>query len=181
MFNHKQEVYNWKHLQLKEDELMRMWMVTPKMMCHQHLLGEHRELHALAGTLLKGISIQGYIDNNLIEVQSIILRHEALVNEMETRGYIHRSPMIDSQLVFEHLTEEQYNYKVDKESSFNDLYSRCNICAWRSYMFYNGGYDLLDPYYSDNVVLISNKHNIYGLKERYVSTTQPNILDTERN
>jgi hypothetical protein len=141
-------------------------MITPKMMCSQHILGEHRELHALAGTLLKGTSIQGYIDNNLVEVQSIILRHTALVNEMIVRGYKHLSPMIDSQLVFEHLTESQYNYVVDRGSSFNDLYNRCPTCAWRSYIFYNEGYELLNPYYVDNSVLFNNQYGIYGLKYR---------------
>jgi hypothetical protein len=145
---------------------MRIWGVNPKIMCHNHLLGEHRELHALAGTLLKGISIQGYIDNNLVEVQAIIPRHEALVKEMIVRGYKHRSPMIESQIVLEHLTDEQFDYKVNRESSFNDLYSRCQMCAWRSYLFYNTGYDLLDPYYHDNVIVFKNQNDIYGLKIR---------------
>lgn len=145
---------------------MRMWQVNPKWMCHQHLLGEHRELHALAGTLLKGTSIQGYIDNNLVEVQNIIKRHEALVKEMTVRGYKHKSPMIDSQLVFEHLTEEQFNFKVDAVASAGDLYTRCGTCAWRSYLFYNAGYDLLDAYYHDDVIVFNNEHGIYGLRIR---------------
>jgi hypothetical protein len=155
-----------EHLQLKKDELMRTWQVNPKIMCYNHLLGEHRELHALAGTLLKGTSIQGYIDNNLVEVQSIIPRHESLVKEMMIRGYKHLSPMVQSQIVVEHLTDEQFNFKVDRESSFNDLYSRCQICAWRSYLFYNAGYDLLDAYYHDNFTVFKNQYNIWGLKVR---------------
>ena len=151
---------------MEEDELMRTWMVNLKIMCHHHLLGEHRELHALAGTLLKGNSIQGYIDNNLVEIQSIIPRHEAIVEEMIVRGYKHRSPLIDSQLVFEHLTEEQFNFKVDRESSFNDLYSRCEMCRWRSYLFYYAGYDLLNPFYVDTVIVFKNEHGIWGLKVR---------------
>jgi hypothetical protein len=30
---------------------MRMWMVPPKVMCRKHLLGEHVEIHMLAGSL----------------------------------------------------------------------------------------------------------------------------------
>lgn len=30
---------------------MRMWMVDPKIMCRKHLLGEHLELHMLAGCI----------------------------------------------------------------------------------------------------------------------------------
>jgi hypothetical protein len=143
-----------------------MWMITPKMMCNQHLLGEHRELHALTGTLLKGTSIQGYIENNLIEVQAIIPRHEAIMKEMIVRGYKHRTPMIDNQIVLEHLTDYQFNYHVNRESSFSDLYHRCQMCAWRSYIFYHHNYNLLDPYTVDNFVLFNNEHGIYGLIER---------------
>lgn len=155
-----------EHLQLKKDEQMRMWMVNSKIFCHHHLLGEHRELHALAGTLLKGTSIQGYIDNNLVEIQSIIPRHEALMKEMMVRGYKHNSPMIESQLVFEHLTDDQFNYKVNRESSFSDLYHRCEICRWRSYLYYHAEYDLLDAYYHDNNTVYMNQNGIYGLKTR---------------
>jgi Pyrimidine dimer DNA glycosylase len=30
---------------------MRMWLVDPRLMCSQHLLGEHVELHMLVGSL----------------------------------------------------------------------------------------------------------------------------------
>ncbi len=72
---------------------MRMWMIDPKLMCRKHLLGEHRELHALVGILKKGTGIQGYLDNNLIETHNIVNRHEELVKEMTNRGYSHKSPL----------------------------------------------------------------------------------------
>jgi hypothetical protein len=37
-----------------------MWMVDPRQMCRQHLLGEHNELHMFAGTMRKGIGLAGY-------------------------------------------------------------------------------------------------------------------------
>ena len=162
------------HIKLKEDELLRMWMISPKMMCNQHLLGEHRELHALVGTLLKGTNIQGYIDNNLVEIQSIAERHTTLVKEMIVRGYKHRSPIVESQIVFEHLTNEQFNYKVNQESSFSDLYHRCEICRWRSYIYYHAGYDLLNPFYIDNVVTFTNQHGIWGLRIRDMNKENKN-------
>jgi hypothetical protein len=142
-----------------------MWQVSPKILCNNHILGEHRELHAIMGTLKKGISIKGYIDNNLVEVQSIIERHKALVQEMTARGYKHHSP-IDEEPHTEYLPEEYRTFEVDRESSFNDLYYRCEVCRWRSYLFYYAGYDLLDPFYSDTVVVFMNQNGIYGLRVR---------------
>lgn len=36
---------------------MRMWMVPPELMCRQHLLGEHVELHMFVGAINKGTSV----------------------------------------------------------------------------------------------------------------------------
>ena len=72
---------------------MRMWMIDPKKMCDQHLLGEHVELHMLVGSIKKGISLNGYVRNGLIEPKSIIKRHEQLAKEMKRRGMNHRSPL----------------------------------------------------------------------------------------
>jgi len=65
---------------------MRMWMVNPALMCRQHLLGEHVELHMLVGTLLRKKSIAGFVDNDLIEVHSVRERHSEVVREMQRRG-----------------------------------------------------------------------------------------------
>lgn len=73
--------------------MTRMWMVDPKKLCRQHLLGEHKELHQLVGSLRKGKSIQGHLDRGHVEVHSIEKRHKALVKEMLARGYTHSSPL----------------------------------------------------------------------------------------
>lgn len=77
---------------------MRMWNVDPALLCRAHLLGEHRELHALVGSILKGISIEGYIKSPtsgecLVEVHNIISRHEALHAEMHKRWETPYSPL----------------------------------------------------------------------------------------
>lgn len=151
----------------EEWELMRMWMVNPKIFCHQHLLGEHRELHAIVGSLRIENGIQGYIDNNLIEVQSIIQRHETIVKEMFVRGYKHQSPIIEEPNI-NYLPKEHQEFKVNREISFNDLYSRCKMCAWRSYLFYIARYDLLDAFYIDTVTVFRNQNNIWGLLVREI-------------
>ena len=72
---------------------MRMWMVPPHLLCRQHLLGEHNELHALVGSINKGISVKGYIRDGLAEIHNIVSRHSQLVSEMLRRGYNHKSPL----------------------------------------------------------------------------------------
>jgi hypothetical protein len=62
-------------------------------MCRKHLLGEHVEIHMLAGTLTKGNSIKGFLDKGLLMPQAMQSRHQALVEEMNKRGYTHKSPL----------------------------------------------------------------------------------------
>ena len=63
-------------------------MVDPRLLCRKHLLGEHVELHMLAGSLRRGISLQGFFENKLIEIHNVARRHEQLVREMKRRGFI---------------------------------------------------------------------------------------------
>lgn len=70
-----------------------MWLVNPRKLCREHLLGEHKELHQLVGSLLKGKSVKGYIEKGQVEIHSIEKRHKELVKEMIARGYKHKSPI----------------------------------------------------------------------------------------
>jgi len=70
-----------------------MWLVNPKKLCRQHLLGEHKEVHQLVGSLRKSRSIQGHIEKGQIEIHNIVPRHKELVKEMIRRGYKHQSPL----------------------------------------------------------------------------------------
>jgi len=71
--------------------MTRMWLVNPKKLCRQHLLGEHKELHQLVGSLRKGKSVKGHIEKGQVEIHSIEKRHKELVKEMLRRGYKHQS------------------------------------------------------------------------------------------
>ncbi len=105
---------------------MRMWMLPPEMMCRKHLLGEHVEMHMLVGTIRKGISTQGYIDNGLVELDRIQERHDALVKEMESRGYNHKSPLPEIPQI-----EGDFG-TVDREESLREICRRCDDCRLRS-------------------------------------------------
>lgn len=99
---------------------MRMWQVNPKILCRNHLLGEHNELHMFVGTILKGKSLTGYIKNNLVEVHSIKSRHEELAVEMTRRGYHHQSPLPQF--------TDYHEGMVDPEKSLAELRLRCKSC-----------------------------------------------------
>ena len=98
-------------------------MLPPSIMCRKHLLGEHVEMHMLVGTLQKVISVQGYIDNQLVELEHIRARHEELVEEMIKRGYNHKSPLPDS--------PEVSGGVVDREENLRELANRCHDCRER--------------------------------------------------
>lgn len=107
---------------------MRMWMVPPQIMCTQHLLGEHRELHALVGILRTkpNLSWIGYVHHNCLEFRSIGRRHEELVVEMLLRGYQHLTPL-QQPILPEHLED----ISVDRLRSKTLLLDRCLQCRTR--------------------------------------------------
>ena len=75
---------------------MRIWDVPPSLLCRQHLLGEHRELHGLWRILTE--NRQGYAhhpetDRWRGKLAALYLRHEELSEEMTRRGYRHASPL----------------------------------------------------------------------------------------
>ncbi len=75
---------------------MRIWDLPPSLLCRQHLLGEHRELHALWTILTQGKSGYARHPETLRwrgKLSALYQRHEALVAEMHRRGYHHASPL----------------------------------------------------------------------------------------
>ena len=105
---------------------MRMWMIPPEKMCRKHLLGEHVELHMLAGHLFRKRNVGGFVKNNLIQVKDISARHDEIAKEMIARGYQHSSPLMQPNVSF--LSEEERCYEVDKKASNDDLIKRCSEC-----------------------------------------------------
>jgi len=100
--------------------MTRMWMTNPKKLCRNHLLGEHKELHQLIGSLNKGKSIKGHIEKGQVEVHNIKKRHKELVKEMLRRGYRHESEL-----------PKFKDYKAGKINIFEnekELVRRCKEC-----------------------------------------------------
>lgn len=105
---------------------MRMWMVDPKLLCRPHLLGEHKELHMVVGSLNnhRDGSIIGLIRSGFLELTSLRVRHDRIVEEMIARNWNHRTPIG----VFRYPSISDFGI-VDIERSISDLLSRCEACS----------------------------------------------------
>ncbi len=103
---------------------MRIWDLPPRVLCRQHLLGEHRELHGLWNTLTLGKT--GYREHPETKrwvgrLAALFKRHDALVAEMTKRGYQHRSPLdqhlatgSDTQDMLLDTLDDQFRMLVEK-------------------------------------------------------------------
>jgi hypothetical protein len=104
---------------------MRMWMVNPRIMCRQHLLGEHAEIHMFIGAISRGKAVKGYLEKGLLEVHNLYSRHEELVEEMKRRGYHHHSDVEEKWR-----TVEKLGF-IDRKKSLEELVKRCPRCKRR--------------------------------------------------
>lgn len=97
-------------------------MVDPTLMCNQHLLGEHVELHMLVGAIEKGLtrSVEGLARHGLVDTSQIEPRHEVIVQEMIARGMRHHSPLT--------YVDVLGLGSVDVEQSLWEMYRRCRQC-----------------------------------------------------
>lgn len=102
-----------------------MWCVDPALLCRQHLLGEHKELHQLVGNIQAEHTnaVKGHADRGQIDTSRIATRHECLVDEMRNRGYNHNSPLeYDDSLGLG---------EIDEKANLDDLAARCDACRER--------------------------------------------------
>ena len=77
------------------------------------------------GSIGKGISMEGYLKDGLLEPRTLHARHAELVAEMEKRGYNHRSPLPNVD------TSHLRDGKISAARSIADLRQRCSECAKR--------------------------------------------------
>lgn len=81
-------------------DVMRIWDIPVDKLCRAHLLGEHRELHAIWSVITK--NKKGYARHPETlrwhgRLRALFFRHEALVAEMKRRGYKHFSSISSRQ------------------------------------------------------------------------------------
>jgi hypothetical protein len=98
---------------------MRVWDVEPRLLCRQHLLGEHRELHGLWNILTIHGGTGGYSQHPetlrwVDKTRALFARHEQLVDEMTRRGYRHHSPL-DERLATGAATQDTYIDSLERQ------------------------------------------------------------------
>lgn len=106
---------------------MRMWGINPKLLCRQHLLGEHNEIHKHRHNFVKKHSIAKRISPIVqIEPENMKLRHDEIVEEMINRGYNHNSSYEQPDVSY--LKPEERFAKINIATSITDLWDRCPEC-----------------------------------------------------
>jgi hypothetical protein len=110
-----------------EAQEMRVWDVAPELLCRQHLLGEHRELHAIHSILRHNKA--GYRQHPetlrwIGRLDALKVRHDLLVAEMLRRGWQHHTPLPllgdgTTQELFVNTLQEQYAILAAKACQCN--------------------------------------------------------------
>jgi hypothetical protein len=96
---------------------VRVWDVPPEELCRAHLLGEHRELHAIWTILTQGKT--GYRHHPetkrwVGKQAALFIRHEELAGEMTRRGYSHRSDL-EAKLAVGNKTQTEFVDPVERQ------------------------------------------------------------------
>lgn len=75
--------------------MTREWFVDPRLLCDNHLAGEHSEIHQIVGYLRSGHlrKIVGHAVRGQLSTATLQGRHRLLVAEMDRRGWDHDSPL----------------------------------------------------------------------------------------
>lgn len=104
---------------------MRIWDISPGKLCRNHLLGEHRELHAIWTILTQNKKGYSHHPETLRwkgKLKALYSRHEALIKEMKKRGYSHCSDIsaelaqgLGKQKVFVNSIKEQIKILKSKK------------------------------------------------------------------
>ncbi len=113
---------------------MRMWMTDPRLMCMQHLLGEHGEIHKHRHNFVKGHSMAGRIEINAVEPLSLKTRHDELETEIRRRAVeAGRKPPCSpfEQPDLDAYSDEHREYRIDREAARELLVNRCEDCCSR--------------------------------------------------
>ena len=103
---------------------MRMWGITPILMCSQHITGEHNEIHKHLPHLYQGRKIDGrYSGPPQIQLNALQSRHDELAMCLN-----HNSPLtVDADRIKANYPQ-YYDVAVDVGHNMLDLYARCPKC-----------------------------------------------------
>lgn len=121
---------------------MRIWDLPVQILCDQHLLGEHRELHAIWTYLTtdKGGSYRKHPETLrwVSHLPALIERHNQEVIEIHRRGFEHHSPLqkaIDQMLLLNSVGEgriiqpRSINTLTEQVQNIKAKGCKCNLKA----------------------------------------------------
>ncbi len=106
---------------------MRIWDIPTNQLCRKHLLGEHRELHAIWTILTQ--DKKGYRNHPETKrwenkLAALYTRHQEEVEEMEKRKYTHRSSL-DRKLATGADTQDKMVHSVEEQRTILNM-KKCN-------------------------------------------------------
>jgi hypothetical protein len=93
------------------------WDLDPKILCRNHLLGEHNEIHSIWTILTenrKGYSRHPETQRWAGCLAALYRRHSAIAEEMERRGYRHTS-FLDKEYATGRNTQVKFVNTIDEQ------------------------------------------------------------------
>ncbi|MDE1843200.1 MAG: pyrimidine dimer DNA glycosylase [Thaumarchaeota archaeon] len=109
---------------------MRIWDIQPKNLCQLHLLGEHRELHAIWTILTQNKTGYARHPETLRwknQLHALYNRHSLLVSEMKHRGYNHQSDL-DKRLAVGSTKQTKFINSLEEQIEIlKNKKCKCNI------------------------------------------------------
>lgn len=110
--------------------VVRIWDVPTTALCRVHLLGEHRELHAIWTIITTGK--QGYANHPetkrwVGKLGALYNRHTQQVDEMQRRGYTHNSHL-DKTLITGKVVQDEFLASIEEQ---RDILKRKNCECFR--------------------------------------------------
>jgi hypothetical protein len=112
--------------------MMRIWDIPVEKLCRQHLLGMHRECHAIFNIITQGK--KGYANHPEVrrwrgKLAALNLRHGDMVAEMQRRGYKHNSPLPCPNADLGEVWQDEYWQRKEKQIKL--LRAKCIECRKR--------------------------------------------------
>jgi len=110
---------------------MRIWDLSVEKLCNKHLLGEHRELHAIHSILTnkkKGYSNHPETLRWKHKLSALRKRHSEQVKEMQRRGWNHNSNLPSVRSLSDHDQDKQNNFVNTLEEQIRILKEKGCSC-----------------------------------------------------
>ena len=99
-------------------------MLPPELMCHQHIVGEHGEIHKFKHSFIKQYNMNKRMELNQIFPQLMKFRHDKLAQYLKRHNSPYEQPDIS------YLKNRGYNQLTMKIliDNVKDLCNRCKDC-----------------------------------------------------